>query len=93
MGNCCERQALKVIVEGRKGLKAYFITSRQLRDIKTYQHLFMTMKFSLLEYKYLYANNSNGVEFLRLSSDFKIKNLVLCTDTEYHISFEKLYCL
>lgn len=92
MGNCCERQALKVIVEGRKGLKAYYVTNRQLKHIKTYQQLFTTINLSVSQYKYLYAN-TNGVEFLRLSSDFKIKNLILCTDTEYHISFEKLYCL
>lgn len=93
MGNCCEKHALKVIIEGRKGPKAYFITNRQFRNIKTYHHLFSTIHFSLSQYKYLYAHTPNGVEFLRLSSDFKIKNLVVCTDTEYHISFEKLYCL
>lgn len=91
MGNCCEKQALKIIVEGRKGEKVYYITNKQLRNIRTYLDLFLTIKFDIHNFKYMYSTNE--VQFLRLSSDFKIKNLIVCTDTEYHISFEKLYCL
>lgn len=92
MGNCCEKQALKIIIEGRRGENVYYITNKQLRNIKTYDHFFRAIGVSTKQYKYLYCVK-NEVEFLRLSSDFKIKNLVLCTDTEYHIIFEKLYCL
>lgn len=94
MGNCCEKQALKIIVEGRNGPKAYFLTTRQLRNIRTYGDLFSSIHLSTAHFKYMYSIVAmNEVQFLRLSSDFKIKNLLLCTDTEYHISFEKLYCL
>ena len=93
MGNCFQKNALKVIIEGRNGERVYYITNKQLRNIKTYRDFFSTLGILTIHFKYMYANVSNSaVEILYLYSDFKIKNLILCTDTEYHVIVEKLYC-
>ena len=93
MGNCFTKKALKVIIEGRNGPKVYYITNKQLRNIKTYRDFFYELGILIIHFKYMYSRNSiSTVEILFLDSDFKIKNLVLCTDTEYHIMIENLYC-
>ncbi len=92
MGNCYTKNALKVVIEGRRGPKVFYITNKQLRNIRTYSDFFRELGIHTANLKYMYSTAiGNVVEILFLHSDFKIKNIILCTDTEYYLSIDKLY--
>lgn len=92
MGNCYNKAALKVIIEGRHGRRVSYITSKQLRNIRTYNDFFRELGILTTHFKYMYAILvQDEVKFLHLSDDFKIKNLILYTNSEYHIAIENMY--
>ena len=92
MGNCCNKNALKVTVEraGKKS-KVHYITNKQLRVIRTFGEFLLRIDIPLSKQKFMYSLNGNSIEIIAPYSQFKIKNFVVNCETEYFIYIEPLY--